>query len=192
MITDIIKTGIEESISVKSKLLSGKFISDIEVIAESIINAYKNGNKILICGNGGSASDAQHFEGELVGRFKMERKALPAIALTANSSTVTAVANDYGYEDVFRRGVEAFGNNGDILIAISASGNSVNVIKATEQAHKQGCKVIALTGKTGGELAKLADISITVPSGDCARIQECHIMIIHIVCELVERGLFSE
>ena len=164
----------------------------ISLMAKTLVEAYKQGNKVILCGNGGSASDAQHIEGELVGRFKMERRALPAIAITANTSTMTAIANDYGYADVFKRAVEAHGKPGDILIAISTSGNSQNVILATEQAKKQGMKIIGLLGGNGGKLEKLSDIAFVAPSNDTPRIQECHILVGHILCDLIERGVFGE
>jgi len=173
-------------------LLAEPYLDLIAKIAEAIIAAYKQGNKVLLCGNGGSASDAQHIEGELVGRFKMERKALPAIAITANSSTMTAIANDYGYADVFKRAVEAHGKPGDILIAISTSGNSQNVILAVEEAKKQGMKVVGFLGGSGGKLEKLVDMALVAPSSDTPRIQECHILVGHILCDLIEKGVFGE
>lgn len=164
-------------------------IGDIEKAADLIIASLKNGGKVIIFGNGGSAADAQHIAAELVGKFKMERQALPAIALNTNTSIVTALANDYGYETVFRRQVEALGNKNDIVIGISTSGNSPVVIEAIEAANKMGAKTIGLTGGSGGKLAKAAGFAIIVPSDDTPRIQEAHITIGHIVCELVEKAL---
>jgi len=187
-----ISSQISASIEAKNQLLAEPYLDLIAKIAEAIIAAYKQGNKVLLCGNGGSASDAQHIEGELVGRFKMERKALPAIAITANSSTMTAIANDYGYVDVFKRAVEAHGKPGDILIAISTSGNSQNVILAVEEAKKHGMKVVGFLGGSGGKLEKLVDMALVAPSNDTPRIQECHILVGHILCDLVEKGVFGE
>jgi len=183
---------ISANIEAKKNLLAEPYPDLIAKIAETIIIAYKHENKVLLCGNGGSASDAQHIEGELVGRFKKERRALPAIALTANTSTITAIGNDYGYNDIFRRGVEAHGKSGDVLIAISTSGNSPNVILAAEQAKNQGITVVALLGGTGGKLKELADIALVAPSDDTPRIQECHILVGHILCDLIEKGVFGE
>jgi len=183
---------ISAGIEAKKNLLSEPYLNLIAKIAKIIITAYKQGNKILLCGNGGSASDVQHIEGELVGRFKKERKPLPAIALTANTSTITAIGNDYGYNDIFKRGIEAYGNTGDALIAVSTSGNSKNVILAAKQAKKQKLTVIALLGGSGGKLKELADIAFIVPSSDTPRIQECHILIGHILCDLIEKGVFDE
>ena len=139
-------------------------------------------------GNGGSASDAQHLVGELVGRFKIERKGLAAIALTTDSSVVTAIANDYGFERVFERQIQANANKGDVIVAISTSGNSPNVINAIIEAKKIGCKVIGLIGKKGGQMAKLCDVPIIIPSDNTPRIQEAHIAIIHILCELLDKS----
>jgi len=189
---EIISSQISASIEAKKQLLSEHYLDIISLMAKTLVEAYKQGNKVILCGNGGSASDAQHIEGELVGRFKMERRALPAIAITANTSTMTAIANDYGYGEVFRRAVEAHGKPGDILIAISTSGNSQNVISAAEQAKKQGMKIIGLLGGNGGKLEKLSDIAFVAPSNDTPRIQECHILVGHILCDLIERGVFGE
>ena len=144
------------------------------------------GGKVLLCGNGGSASDALHIAGELIGRFQRERQGLPAIALNADVASMTAIANDYGYDRIFERGVEGLLNKGDTLIGISTSGNSENVYLAVKKAKEKGGKTIALLGKDGGKINDIADISIVVPSDCTARIQESHIMIGHIICELVE------
>jgi D-sedoheptulose 7-phosphate isomerase len=149
----------------------------------------RNGGKLLFFGNGGSAADAQHLAAEFVGRFRIERQALPAIALTTDSSILTAVGNDYGFEQIFARQIQALGRPGDVAIGISASGNSPNVTSALTQAAKQGLKTIGLTGKDGGSLAMCVDVAITVASANVARIQECHITIGHILCELVENEL---
>lgn len=180
-----------DSIETKKRLLSEEYLSQIERIAAAIVQCYRIGGKVLICGNGGSASDAQHMEGELVGRFKQERKGLAAIALSANSTTVTALGNDYGFEWIYSKQVEAYGNQGDLLIGITTSGNSENINRAVIQAKQQGMTTVALLGKDGGMVKDSADITLIVPSDDTARIQEAHIMIIHIICGLVENQLFT-
>jgi D-sedoheptulose 7-phosphate isomerase len=154
-----------------------------------IANCLQFGNKLLLFGNGGSAADAQHLAAEFVGRFVRERAGLPAIALTTDSSILTAVGNDYGFEQVFSRQIEALGRSNDVAIGISTSGNSPNVLAGLKQASKQNLKTIGLTGKDGGAIATCVDLSITVPCADTARIQECHITIGHILCELVETEL---
>jgi len=179
---------LKESIEVKEKVILNQ-IDKIESAAHLFIKAYKAKNKVIAFGNGGSASDAQHLVGELVGRFKIERKGLPAIALTTDSSVVTAIANDYGYDKVFERQIQANANKGDVVVAISTSGNSPNVINAINEAKKLGCKVIGLTGKNGGKMADLCDVPIVVPSDNTPRIQEVHIAIIHILCELLDKNL---
>ena len=163
--------------------------ASISAIIECLVTALKSGGKILLCGNGGSAADAQHVAAEFVGRFAKERAAWPAIALTANSSTVTAIGNDYGFEYIFSRQVEALAKKGDVVVGISTSGNSGNVLKALAEGKKRGCTTIGMTGKNGGKLRTLADISISVPSDETPRIQETHILAWHIICELVEKEL---
>ena len=157
--------------------------------ATLIAQCLRGGGKLLFFGNGGSAADAQHLAAEFVGRFRIERQALPAIALTTDSSILTAVGNDYGFDQIFARQVQALGRAGDVAIGISTSGDSSNVIGAIRQAAKQDLKTIGLAGKDGGSLAKCVDVSITVASANVARIQECHITIGHILCELVEKEL---
>lgn len=160
----------------------------------SIIDCYENGGKVILIGNGGSAADAQHIAAELVGKFKLERAGLPAIALTTNTSILTALANDYGYDIIFSRQLEALIKDKDVLIAITASGNSPNILKAIETAKSKNVKVIGMTGKNGGKLRSLLgkeDILINVPSDNVPRIQEAHIVIGHIICGLVERNLFD-
>ena len=159
---------------------------DIEEAGELIRKALAGGHKILFCGNGGSAADSQHLAAEFVGRFQKERQSLPALALTVDTSILTAVANDYGYDVVFSRQVEGLGQAGDVLVGISTSGNSKNVVKAIEAAQKKGIKVIGLTGAGGGRMAELCDICLAVPSKVTARTQEMHILIGHILCELAE------
>lgn len=161
----------------------------VEEVAAVITAALRRGKKILFCGNGGSAADAQHLAGELVGRFMRERPAYPALALTANSSSLTAIGNDYGLDSVFSRQVRAFGNSGDVLVAISTSGNSANVNEAARVAGEAGLHVIGLTGRDGGELRALCQQSIVIPVDSTPRIQEMHITVGHIVCGLVEDAL---
>ena len=179
---------LKESIEVKQRVIEQQ-LSEIEKAAKTIVKAYANGKKVIAFGNGGSASDAQHFIGELVGRFRIERKGLPGIALTTDTSVVTAIANDYGYDQVFERQIEANAVKGDVVFGISTSGNSPNVLNAIRKAKKLGCKTIGLCGKDGGELAKLADISIVVPSDNTPRIQEVHITIIHIICDILDQEI---
>ncbi len=181
-----------ESIDVKKK--SRDFIiSDINSSAELIINAFKNGKKVLVCGNGGSAADAQHFVAELIMRFEKNRAPLPAIALTTDSSVLTACSNDFGYECVFEKQVQALGQEGDVFIGISTSGNSPNVINAVKVAKQKNIKTVLFLGKDGGKLKNMAcDSNIIVPSNITARIQEVHITIIHILCNLIESELFKE
>ena len=179
---------LEESAQVKRAIAKSK-ISEIERMANLIITAYKAGGKVVLFGNGGSAADAQHIAGELMGRFELNRQAFPAIALTTNTSTLTAVANDYGYDAVFSRQIEALVNEKDVVIGISTSGESPNVIEAMKMAKLKGAKTIGLGGGDGGKLAEVADLVLIVPSDSTPRIQEAHITIGHIVCELVEKEL---
>jgi D-sedoheptulose 7-phosphate isomerase len=179
---------LEESAQVK-KAIAESNIDEIEHIVNFVLTAYKAGGKVVLFGNGGSAADAQHIACELVGRFMLKRQAFPAIALTTDTSTLTAVANDCGYETVFSRQVEALVNEKDVVIGISTSGDSPNVLEAIKLAKTKGAKTIGLTGGNGGKLAAVADLVLTVPSDSTPRIQEAHITIGHIVCELVEREL---
>jgi D-sedoheptulose 7-phosphate isomerase len=165
---------------------------EINEICNLAVNALKNGNKILIAGNGGSAADAQHFAGELVSRFYYDRKAMAAIALTTDTSILTAIGNDYGYEKIFSRQIEAIGRAGDIFIAISTSGNSKNLISAAIECKKMGISVVGLTGETGGDLFQHCDKSIRVPSKSTPRIQECHLMIEHVICANIEESMFPK
>jgi D-sedoheptulose 7-phosphate isomerase len=167
-----------------------QIMSQVTGAADLILDTLRSGRKVLICGNGGSASDAQHFAAELVGRFERERNALPAIALTTDTSILTAVGNDYGYETVFSRQVEGLAISGDVLVGISTSGNSRNVILAVTTAKERGVKCIGLLGRDGGELASLVDIPVVVPHAVTARIQEAHIFIIHLWSSFVEQKLF--
>jgi D-sedoheptulose 7-phosphate isomerase len=176
---------IQASINTKQELLESE-VSNIENAIKLILDSINNGGKLLLFGNGGSAADSQHIAAEFVGRFKLERKAMPALALTTNSSILTALSNDYGYEASFKRQIESLGAKGDIAIAISTSGNAKNVIEAVKTAKEKGISAIALTGRDGGKLSQVCDISIIVRSQDTARIQETHILIGHIIAEIIE------
>jgi D-sedoheptulose 7-phosphate isomerase len=189
------KTTIEElikaSIDVKTKLLTDPFLmTTIEAVAEDMVACLQNGGKVLFCGNGGSAADAQHIAAELSGRFYTDRAPLYAEALHVNSSYMTAVANDYSYDVVYSRMIEGCGRKGDILVGISTSGNSKNVVKALEKAEEKGMITISMTGNGGGKMKDHSKHLLNVPSNDTPRIQECHILIGHIICQLVEEKLF--
>ena len=187
-----IKTQIEKSCETKKKILEDEsMVSMIAEIAKKTIEVYKSGNKTLIAGNGGSAADAQHIAGEFVSRFYFDRPALPSIALTTDTSILTAIGNDYSYEAIFARQVQGLGVKGDLFIGISTSGNSANVIKALELCKKKGIYTVGLTGQTGGGMAWLCDYCIKVPSDETPRIQESHILIGHIICALVEEAMFG-
>ena len=179
-----------DSIEVKQETLK-KNLSQIIITVEAIISAFQNGHKLFFCGNGGSAADCQHIAAEFVGRFQKERKAWPAIALTTDSSALTALGNDYSFDIVFSRQLQALGQKGDVLIAISTSGNSKNVLEAVKEAKKIGMTSIGVTGGSGGQLAGLSDIAIIAASSKTARIQESHLVIFHAICELVESNLTS-
>ena len=183
---------IQQSIDLKTKILSdGVLIERIREASTLIINAYRSENKTLFCGNGGSAADAQHLAAELSGKFYLDRAPIHADVCHGNSSFMTAVSNDYGFDTAFARYIQAVGKMGDVLVAISTSGNSENIILAIHEARKIGFKCICLTGKSGGKMAELADVLINVTSTDTPRIQETHILIGHIICELVENELFG-
>jgi len=185
---DKIKDKLLESIQVKEEIMRNS-IGQIIQIANCIIDCLKKGGKVILFGNGGSAADSQHLAAEFVGRFKKDRKALAAIALTTDTSILTSLANDYGYEVIFAKQIEALGNKGDVAIGISTSGKAKNVIQGIKQAKEMHLETIALAGGDGGLLAKMADISLVVPSKITARIQEAHITIGHIICELAEEAL---
>ena len=182
---NIIKNNFTSHVEITQKTFS-KLENSIKSTSNILLETLKNGGKILLCGNGGSASDAQHIAAEFTGRFVKERVGLPAIALTTDTSALTAIANDYGYDRVFSRQIEAVANSGDVLIGISTSGNSTNVINAIKQAKEQGCKTIGLSGKDGGEMSEVCDINLVVPSDITARIQEMHILIGHTMCHIVD------
>ncbi|MGN0351046.1 MAG: SIS domain-containing protein [Roseburia sp.] len=187
---EIIKERIQDSINVKEELLANDvLLNKVSDLADEIAECIKQGGKLVICGNGGSASDALHFAGEIVGRFQKERSAWPAVVLNADVATMTAIANDYGYDDVFARQAEGHVNNGDVFIGISTSGNSENVIRAIAVAKEKGAKTAALLGKDGGKIGEQVDYPVIVPCMTTARVQESHIMLIHIMCEIVESKL---
>lgn len=186
-----IKKYLNESADLKRRVaetLAGEILQAANLIRDSLAK----GGKLLLMGNGGSAGDAQHIAAELVGRYKKERRALPAIALTVDTSAITAIGNDYGYDAIFERQIEALARPGDIVIGISTSGNSENVVRGLQRANAMGVHTIALLGNQGGRARSLAEIAIVVPSADTARIQETHITIGHIICELIELELFNE
>ena len=187
-----IRNIIQASIDTKQKLLADAvLVKKIEEVTEIIVTAFKNGNKVLFCGNGGSAADAQHLAAEFSGRFYIDRNPLPSEALHCNTSYITAVANDYGYDLVYSRIIKGSGKAGDILVALSTSGNSVNILNAIDQAKKLGMISVGLTGEGGGKMKGNCDHLINVPSNDTPRIQESHIMVGHIICQLVEQELFK-
>lgn len=186
-----IKSMIQESIETKSSVYD-MLAPKIEEAVRLIVKALKGNKKIMVAGNGGSASQASHYAAELVGRYKIERKGLPCIALTTDTAILTAWSNDYSYDGVFERQLEALANPGDIFIALSTSGNSANLIKAVEFSKKNGIHVIGLLGKGGGKLKNTSSIEIIVPSDNAPRIQEAHLMILHIICELADEGLFGK
>jgi DnaA initiator-associating protein len=191
---DRIKSNFTESIQTKIAA-SEVLASPIEQAAMIMVQSLLAGHKILACGNGGSAADAQHFSAELLNRYETERPSLPAIALTTDSSTITSIANDYHYDEIFSKQVRALGNEGDVLLAISTSGNSRNVIKAIEAAVARDMPIIALTGQDGGDIAGLLgdnDIEIRVPSPRTARIQEVHLVVIHCLCDIIDTTLFPQ
>ncbi|MFZ4398644.1 MAG: D-sedoheptulose-7-phosphate isomerase [Bacteroidales bacterium] len=186
-----IKESIQQSIELKTKLLNDELLlKTIRNIAEEIIQTFKNDGCVLFCGNGGSAADAQHLAAEFSGRFYYDRPPLNAEALHVNTSYLTAVANDYSYDEIYARLVKAKGRKGDILLGISTSGNSMNIIKAFEVANKLGMITVAFTGESGGKMKDISKYLINIPSSDTPRIQEVHILVGHIICEMVESSLF--
>lgn len=185
-----IKKIMQESMETKKNFMGQ--IENIQKATKAIINCYRNGGKIFTCGNGGSAADAQHIAAELIGRFERERESLPAISLTTNSSSITAIANDYDYEIIFERQVESLAKKGDVLIGLSTSGNSKNVVLALEKGKEIGTINISFTGRDGGKLKQISEININCSSKSTARIQECHILAYHIICKLVEEALFRK
>jgi len=187
-----IRSIIQSSVDTKKLVLENEeMIGNIQQTVELITAAFRNGNKVLFCGNGGSASDAQHLAAEFTGRFYRDRHALPAEALHVNSSYMTAVANDYGFDQVYSRMIEGIGNKGDVLVALSTSGNSANILNAITAAEKKQMTTIGFTGHSGGKMKDACDLLINVPSADTPRIQETHILIGHIICQLTEQEFFK-
>lgn len=188
-----IKQSLEDSIAVKTKMLEdASLMETVDTIGSALVSVYKNKGKLLIAGNGGSAADAQHFSAEITCQYKEKRKGRPAIALTTDTSALTAWGNDHSFETVFARLVEAHGNSGDALILISTSGNSKNLIKAVEVARTKGIKVYGLLGRQGGLLLPLCDSTVVVPSDETPRIQECHILLIHTLCDQLDQYFLAE
>jgi D-sedoheptulose 7-phosphate isomerase len=192
MSADLARERMRASVEVHSALLD--LADDVAALSDAVVASYRAGGKLLLFGNGGSAADAQHIASEFVGRFELERDSLPAIALSVNTSAVTAIANDYGYERVFERQLRGLGSAGDVAVGISTSGGSANVLNALRAARSMGMTTVGLTGASGGagggDMPSLCDHCIVVPSDDTPRIQEAHILVAHVMCELVERALF--
>lgn len=188
---ELILRRFRESVEVKERVIKAQ-LPVLARMGKWVVESLEKGGKVVLFGNGGSAADAQHFAAEMVGRFLRERKGLPAIALTTNTSILTSVGNDYGFEDVFSRQIEALGKEGDVAIGISTSGNAPSVLKGVEVARRKGMRCVGFTGGKGGKLASLVDLCFTVPSSSTPRIQEVHITALHIIAELVEESLFGE
>lgn len=190
---EYIKDQIKKSYETKQLIYGDDvLLNQIAAVALACVNLYKNDRKTILAGNGGSAADAQHIAAELVGRYGFDRPSIPSLALTTDTSNLTAIGNDYGYDQVFSRQLEGMGQAGDIFIGISTSGNSTNIVKAFESAKKKNIMTVALTGRDGGQMAKMADMAIVVPSNSTPRIQESHILIGHILCDIIEKELFGE
>ena len=190
---DKIKKIIKASIDTKQSVLQNEgLLKTIEASIDVIVNAFRNGNRVYFCGNGGSAADAQHLAAEFSGRFYTDRKALPAEALHCNTSYLTAVANDYSFDEIYSRLIDGIGEKGDVLVGLSTSGNSPNILKAFNTAKRKEMITIGFTGKSGGEMRTLCDHLINIPSTDTPRIQESHIMVGHIICQLVEEKYFAK
>jgi D-sedoheptulose 7-phosphate isomerase len=189
---EYIKNQIKKSYETKQAIYKDEnLLEKIEEVANLCVELYRGDKKTILAGNGGSAADAQHIAAELVGRYGFDRPSIPSLALTTDTSNLTAIGNDYGYDYVFSRQLEGMGQDGDIFIGISTSGNSVNIINAFESAKKKGIKTIALVGRDGGKMAQIADISLIVPSDSTPRIQESHILIGHILCDIIEQEIFG-
>lgn len=190
---DYIKSEVAASVETKQKILHDEvFLAKIEAVLKASVSVYKNNKKILIAGNGGSAADAQHFAAELVGRYGFDRPSLPALALTTDTSNLTAIGNDYGYDHVFSRQLEGMGQKGDLFIGISTSGNSQNILNAFASAKEKGITTVALTGRDGGKMAQVADYTLIVPSNATPRIQESHLLIEHMICDAIEKEIFGD
>jgi len=190
---EYIKDQIKKSYETKQEIYKNDdLLNKIEAVAQKCVELYRGDKKTILAGNGGSAADAQHIAAELVGRYGFDRPSIPSLALTTDTSNLTAIGNDYGYDQVFSRQLEGMGQEGDIFIGISTSGNSVNIVKAFVSAKKKGIMTVALTGRDGGEMAKMADIALVVPSNSTPRIQESHILIGHILCDIIEKETFGD
>jgi D-sedoheptulose 7-phosphate isomerase len=188
----IILESFKDSILLKEKVLNDdSLLKQIDKVAKLCIESLKNGNKILLAGNGGSAADAQHFAAELVGRFYLNRPGLAAIALTTDTSIITSIGNDFGYDQIFKKQIEGLGKKGDIFFAISTSGNSENIMQSINVCKDKGITIVGLTGKNGGKMNEVCDINICIPGNITPRIQECHGLIIHIICEIIETEIFG-
>ncbi|NQU08962.1 MAG: D-sedoheptulose 7-phosphate isomerase [Candidatus Abyssubacteria bacterium] len=188
---ELVRRRIQASVRVKQRF-SQKLIRNVALAAEKIGECHRSGGKLILLGNGGSAADAQHIACELVGRFLLERRALEAVALSTDTSILTCLGNDYGYDRIFERQIEACAKPGDVVVGISTSGNSPNVIRAVKRAKKVGCTTIGMTGRGGGKLKGMVDVLLNVPSEETPRIQESHILMGHIICELVERDVLEK
>ncbi|QSZ41312.1 SIS domain-containing protein [Sulfurimonas aquatica] len=190
---EYIKDQIKKSYETKQKIYENEeLLNNIVDVAKKCVKLYQGDKKTILAGNGGSAADAQHIAAELVGRYGFDRPSIPSLALTTDTSNLTAIGNDYGYDHVFSRQLEGMGQKGDIFIGISTSGNSINIIKAFQSAKLKGITTVALVGRDGGEMAKIADISLIVPSDSTPRIQESHILIGHILCDIIEKEIFAD
>lgn len=190
--TERISHIVQQSIQTKTAILKdSQIINEVSKIVDAITTAFRNGNKVWFCGNGGSAADAQHLAAEFSGRFYIDRDPLPAEALHVNTSYLTAVANDYSYSEIYARIIKGSGKQGDVLIGLSTSGNSANILAAFEHAKRSGIITIGFTGETGGRMKPLSDFLLAAPSSDTPRIQEAHIMLGHIICEMVEQNIFG-
>lgn len=188
-----IKDQIQKSYETKQAIYNNEeLLNKIEELSKKCVELYRGNNKTILAGNGGSAADAQHIAAEMVGRYGFDRPSLPSLALTTDTSALTAIGNDYGYDKVFSRQLEGMGQDGDIFIGISTSGNSVNIINAFKSAKKKNITTVALVGRDGGDMAKMADIAIVVPSDSTPRIQESHILIGHILCDIIEKEIFAD
>jgi D-sedoheptulose 7-phosphate isomerase len=184
---------VQASIDTKNRVLTDETLLDtVAQIADAMTEAFRNDKKVLFCGNGGSAADAQHLAAEFSGRFYYDRPPLFAEALHVNTSYITAVGNDYSYDEVYARAVRGFGRTGDVLVGISTSGNSPNIVRALEAAREQGMVTVGMTGETGGKMKELCQFLLNIPSKDTPRIQECHILLGHIICQIVEENLFPK
>ncbi len=186
------RAAIDEKLSVLNALEEQGYFTVLDSVFQVIVDCYRNGHKIMMAGNGGSASDAQHFAGELMGQFEEKRKPLPAVALTPDSSVMTCICNDYGFEQCFARQIQGLGQAGDVFFAISTSGNSANIVEAVKMAKERGMITVLLSGKTGGKLAEICDYNLLVPSTHVSRIQEIHIFTIHTLCELIDEEFVKE